>query len=209
MGHLVASAHRMPDGERLPIAAPTVAFRKWNLGYPPIAAAMASSAASALAPSGPPACAMSGLPPPPLPPSTSDALRTRSTAEKRVHQIGRHANHDTCLAVLTGRDQRDHAGPELFLAVIGEVLEILDLDAFDRTRHQLDAADIAHTRPGAATMRSQAPPPPIASFFRASDSSRSSFLRSSISEAIRAGMSSSVVRNSPAAVFASWMASLA
>ena len=48
-----------------------------------IAFSMAESAAPALAPSGPPACAMSGLPPPPLPPSTSEALRTRSTAVKR------------------------------------------------------------------------------------------------------------------------------
>src|SRR6267378_2449376 len=42
-------------------------------------------------------------------------------------------------------------------------------------------------------------PPPIASFLRASDRSRSSFLRSSIREAMRAGMSSSVVRSSVAA----------
>ena len=42
-------------------------------------------------------------------------------------------------------------------------------------------------------------PPPIASFLRASDSSRSSFLRSSISAVMRAGMSSSVVRSSAAA----------
>ena len=69
---------------------------------PPIAAAMASSAACALAPSGPPACAMSGLPPPPLPPSTSEALRTRSTAEKRAMRSARDADHDAALAVLAG-----------------------------------------------------------------------------------------------------------
>src|SRR5260370_982310 len=44
---------------------------------------MAESAASALAPSGPPACAISGRPPPPLPPSTCEATRARSTALKR------------------------------------------------------------------------------------------------------------------------------
>src|SRR5258708_4810441 len=49
----------------------------------PIAFSIADSAASALEPSGPPACAMSGRPPPPLPPSASDATRTRSTALKR------------------------------------------------------------------------------------------------------------------------------
>src|SRR3981189_2201352 len=45
-----------------------------------IAFSIAASAAAALAPSGPPACAMSGRPPPPLPPSASEATRTRSTA---------------------------------------------------------------------------------------------------------------------------------
>ena len=47
---------------------------------PAIAFSIADNAALALAPSGPPACAMSGRPPPPLPPSASDATRTRSTA---------------------------------------------------------------------------------------------------------------------------------
>ena len=45
-----------------------------------IAFSIADSAASALAPSGPPACAMSGRPPPPLPPSASERL---------AHQIDR------------------------------------------------------------------------------------------------------------------------
>ena len=45
------------------------------------AARTASSAASALDPSGPPACAMSGRPPPPLPPTSDAAPRTSSTAE--------------------------------------------------------------------------------------------------------------------------------
>src|SRR3954467_3528907 len=49
----------------------------------PIAFSIADSAAFALAPSGPPACAMSGRPPPPLPPSASEARRTRLTALKR------------------------------------------------------------------------------------------------------------------------------
>jgi hypothetical protein len=38
----------------------------------PSAASMAASAASAFEPSGPPACAISGRPPPPLPPNTSE-----------------------------------------------------------------------------------------------------------------------------------------
>ena len=52
------------------------------------ASSTAASAASARAASGPPACAMSGRPPPPLPPSASDATRTRSTAEKREVRSG-------------------------------------------------------------------------------------------------------------------------
>src|SRR6185312_6041017 len=50
---------------------------------PPSAASIALSASSAFDPSGPPACAMSGRPPPPLPPSASAPLRTRSTALTR------------------------------------------------------------------------------------------------------------------------------
>ncbi len=52
-------------------------------------------------------------------------------------------------------------------------------------------------------------PPPIANFLRASDRSRSSLLRSSIRVAMRAGNSSSGVRNSAAAFFAIWMVSFA
>src|SRR6476620_1008513 len=51
---------------------------------PAIACSIADSAALALAPSGPPACAMSGRPPPPLPPSASEAILTRFTALKRA-----------------------------------------------------------------------------------------------------------------------------
>src|ERR1035441_3796509 len=51
---------------------------------PESAASIALSASSALEPSGPPACAMSGRPPPPMPPSTSAPFFTRSTALKRL-----------------------------------------------------------------------------------------------------------------------------
>src|SRR5207344_65324 len=51
---------------------------------PPSAASIALSASSAFDPSGPPACAMSGRPPPPLPPSASAPFFTRSTALKRL-----------------------------------------------------------------------------------------------------------------------------
>ena len=111
---------------------------------PPIAFSIAESAASALAPSGPPACAMSGRPPPPLPPSASAAILTRSTALKREIEIGGDADHDAGLAVLGNADDGDHAGAELLLAVVDEALEVLHLDAFDRARHQLDVADLTH-----------------------------------------------------------------
>ena len=48
--------------------------------YAAMARSMASSAASACEPLGPPAWAMSGRPPPPLPPSAAAPARTRSTA---------------------------------------------------------------------------------------------------------------------------------
>src|SRR6185503_10927622 len=51
---------------------------------PAIAASIAANAALALLPSGPPACAMSGRPPPPLPPSASAPSLTRSTALMRL-----------------------------------------------------------------------------------------------------------------------------
>src|SRR5580658_1910993 len=44
------------------------------------AARTASNASFVFPPSGPPACAISGRPPPPLPPTATAALRTRSTA---------------------------------------------------------------------------------------------------------------------------------
>src|SRR3954453_10588562 len=61
-------------------AAPSL---KHGADQPPRAEAIAASAASALAPSGPPAWAMSGRPPPPFPPSAAAAAFTRSTALKR------------------------------------------------------------------------------------------------------------------------------
>src|SRR6202453_821317 len=49
-----------------------------------IPASTAASASFAFSPSGPPACAMSGRPPPPLPPNAAEPRRTRSTALKRA-----------------------------------------------------------------------------------------------------------------------------
>ena len=112
--------------------------------YAPSAASIAFSAASALAPSGPPACAMSGRPPPPLPPSASAPLRTRSTALKRAGEVRGDADHDAGLALVGDADDGDDAGADLLLAFVGEALQILDVDAGDRARQQLDVADAAH-----------------------------------------------------------------
>src|SRR5713226_9299042 len=79
---LLASQRR--DRRAFSAPLPTLRFCL-HAGYePPRAPSIALRAASAFEPSGPPACAMSGRPPPPLPPSASAPLRTRSTAEKRA-----------------------------------------------------------------------------------------------------------------------------
>src|SRR5207248_4676487 len=62
------------------------------------------------------------------------------------------ADHDAGLAIAGDTDDCDHARADLLLAVIGKALEILHLDALDRTRHQLDVADLAHA--GGARRRS-------------------------------------------------------
>ena len=108
------------------------------------AASMAASAASALAPSGPPACAMSRRPPPPLPPSFSAPARTRLDRVEPAGEILGHADHDPGLAVIGDADDGDDARAEALLALVGEALQVLHLDARDRAGHQLDAADVAH-----------------------------------------------------------------
>ncbi len=83
---------------------------------------MAASAASALAPSGPPACAMSGRPPPPLPPEHLGGPAHQIDGREPSDEIGRHADDDAGLAVRGDADKGDDAGPELLLALVGEAL---------------------------------------------------------------------------------------
>ena len=109
-----------------------------------MAFSIADSAASALAPSGPPACAMSGRPPPPLPPSACGRDLDQIDRAEARGEIGGDADHDAGLAVLGDADDGDHAGADLLLAVVDQALEVLGLDALDRARHQLDVADFAH-----------------------------------------------------------------
>ena len=63
---------------------------------------------------------MSGRPPPPLPPSASAPLRTRSTALKRAGEVGGNADDDAGLAFAGDADDGDDAGADLLLAFVGE-----------------------------------------------------------------------------------------
>ena len=71
------------------------------------------------------------------------------------YQIGCYTDHNAGLAVLTGGDERHDAGPKLFLALVGKAFQVLDVDAGNRARHQLDIADHSHAvgalAPGTAT----------------------------------------------------------
>ena len=95
--------------------------------------------------SGPPACARSGRPPPPVPPSASDPSRARSTALIAIGQVVGHADHQPGLAVAHA-DDGDDARADLLLALIDEAAEILRRDAFDRARQHVDRADLLHRR---------------------------------------------------------------
>ena len=190
---ILRSAHARLEGWRRSIAAmlETTASRRSSdeadSSKPPSAASIALSASSALEPSGPPACAMSGRPPPPLPPSASAPLRTRSMALKRLDQVRRDADHDAGLALLGDADDRDDAGADLLLALVGEALQVLDVDAGDRARHQLDVADAAHAV-AAAGLRAAAHGELLLAHRR--DRARASCARRA-ARASRAGISSS------------------
>src|ERR1700733_13462571 len=75
-----------------PLYAGRLRMRVAPTAYAPAArrtpSSTAASASWVFAPSGPPACAMSGRPPPPLPPSAAEPRRTRSTALKRLVRSG-------------------------------------------------------------------------------------------------------------------------
>ena len=144
---------------------------------PAIFAAMASSACSARAPSGPPACAMSGRPPPPLPPSASAPMRARSTALKRAGEIGGDADDEAGLALLADADNGDDARAQLLLGVVDQAAQILRRDAVHGAGEQLHAVRARGCECSAAPPPL---PPPSASSRFASASSRSSLRRSSM-----------------------------
>src|SRR6187399_282355 len=162
---------------------------------PPSAASIALSASSAFDPSGPPACAMSERPPPPLPPSASAPFLTSSTALKR---LVRSSVTPTTMPAL----------PSAAVATMATTPDpTCRLPSSARLRRSLSSIPVTArassltplTCRTSAASPSAFPPPPIASFFLASERSRSSFLRSSKSVPMRPGISSSGTLSSAAA----------
>src|SRR6476661_6033790 len=162
---------------------------------PPSAASIALSASSAFDPSGPPACAMSGRPPPPLPPSASAPFLTNSTALKR---LVRSSVTPTTMPAL----------PSAAVATMATTPDpTCRLPSSARLRRSLssmpDTARASSLTPLTCRTSAESPsafsPPPMASFFLASERSRSSFLRSSKSVPMRPGISSSGTLSSAAA----------
>ena len=156
LGEVLGRAGRHPRGRRQGNSRERTAMRHVA---PASAASIASSASGALAASGPPACAMSGRPPPPLPPSAATPACTRSTALRRLGEIVGHADHGRGLAVLDA-DQRDHARAQLLLDRVGHALEVLARHAVQHARDQLDAADLAHLVGRASPRRRRRRPSP-------------------------------------------------
>ena len=106
---------------------------------------MAASASFAFAPSGPPACAMSGRPPPPLPPSASDAARTRSTALTREV---RSSVTPTTSEALPSATVTNATTPEPIFDFASSASAFRSLAATSSTQaqHGLDAGDLARRR---------------------------------------------------------------
>jgi hypothetical protein len=92
-------------------------------------------------------------------------------------QIISHADHDGSLA-FAGCHQGDNAGAELALHFIGYALQVLRANAIEHTPGKSDAADIFFAEVCW-------PPPPSATCFFNSATSRSSLRRSSISASTR------------------------
>src|ERR1700684_170834 len=148
--------------------------------YAPSAASIAARAASAFEASGPPACAMSGRPPPPLPPSASAPLRTRSTALKRLTRSSVTPTTMPALPSPVTPTMATTPEPTCFLPSSARLFRSL-------ISIPVTARASSFTSPTWRTPSSpaRAPPPPMAILRRASDTSRSSRLRSSRRGAMR------------------------
>ena len=100
-------------------------------------------AAGPASPFGPPAWAMSGRPPPPLPPSATEPARTRSTALIPSDEIRRDGDDERCLAVGVG-GERDDAGTQLLLNGVGQPLQLAHWHTVDDTAGEADTGNVAH-----------------------------------------------------------------
>ena len=144
----------------------------------------ASSASFAFEPSGPPPCAMSGRPPPPCPPSVATAALTRSTALTWPARSSVTPTATLARPSLTATSA-PMPGAETLLHLVNSGAQILGIEAFNDLAEELVTVDLLG-RADLPTWRTAA----HRQRFFASASSRSSRLRSSTSDAIRAGTSS-------------------
>src|SRR4051794_37878459 len=76
-----------------------------------------------------------------LPAKHFPALAHEIDCAKARSEIVGNAHNNARLAIFRDADQRDYPRPELPLAFVGEAFQVLDIDAFDLARHQLDVAD--------------------------------------------------------------------
>src|SRR3984893_10230892 len=158
--------------------------------HPPSAASIAANAASAFDASGPPACAISGRPPPPLPPSASAPLRTKSTALKRLTRSSVTPTTMPALPSSVTPTMATTPEPTFFLPSSARLRR--SFRSMPSTERAISFTSPTVRTPSAPSLM----PPPMASFFLASESSRSRRLRSSSSATTRFCMSSIGTRNS-------------
>jgi hypothetical protein len=82
-------------------------------------ASIAETALSAFDPSDPPACAMSGRPPPPRPTEHFGSDHAPDPPHSSCSSNPRHRNHDGRFVVFATVDENDHAGAKLRLGFVG------------------------------------------------------------------------------------------
>ena len=166
---------------------------------PPAAPRWPRARPAALEPSGPPAWAMSGRPPPPLPPSACRADLDEVDGVVGCDQVVGDADGEAGLAVLGDADDGDDAGADLLLAVVDQAAQVLGVEPLHRARHQLDLADGAHRAlrrgRGAVARGGRRTAPAGAWRWRAR---APVCLRSSSSALTRSTTSSGLVRSAPA-----------
>src|SRR6266566_4079860 len=170
---LMTSVLMTPDGKVVEAEAAhgtvTRHYRQHQKGEQTSTNSIASSAASALEPSGPPACAMSARPPPPLPPSASAPLRTKSIAEKRDVRSAVTPTTTPALPSSVTPTMATTPEPRRFLPSSARLRR--SLRSMPSTARAKSFTSPTTRTPSAPCVLP--PPPPMASFFFASESSRS------------------------------------